>query len=157
MEGRPLDAIRKMNAHLEDVEVMPAIRASVAGDIGAIPPPIAEGFAAWRHLFDRDAELDTSRVHMLGFGVLHGREGMRTLWERWGDEWESYRWSHSDYAEIDEHVVADVQIEAIGRTSGAAVAWHHTQVWTFRDGKIIRWTLFNDRAEALAALEASNH
>ena len=154
LAGENFAAIRRMNAPLEGVEVMPAIRASLAGDTAAIPPSIAEGFAAWRDLFDPDAEIDTSGAHMLEFGVLRGREGLRELWTRWGEDWESYRWTHSDYAEIDEHVVADVRIEAIGRTSGVAVAWHHAQVWTFRDGKIVRWSLFNDRAEALAALEA---
>ena len=48
-------------------------------------------------------------------------------------------------------VVARVHQWGRGRGSGATVDQSHWQVWTFRDGKVVRWTLHGDREEALAA------
>jgi ketosteroid isomerase-like protein len=76
------------------------------------------------------------------------------LWRRWIEEWDQYSWIVSNWAEVGDHVIFDTEIHATGRSSGAEVTWKHCQVWTFRDGKVIRWCLFQDRAAALDAIEA---
>jgi hypothetical protein len=35
------------------------------------------------------------------------------------------------------------------------VVWQTSQVYTFHDGKVIRWRVFGDRAAALASIENS--
>ena len=91
---------------------------------------------------------------MAGFGVFHGLDGLRDLWRRWIEEWEHYSFTLSNYADLGDHVVYDVEIHATGKSSGAEVIWNHSQVLTFRDGKIIRWSLFKDGASARRALQA---
>jgi ketosteroid isomerase-like protein len=49
-------------------------------------------------------------------------------------------------------VIARVELRGHGRTSGLELATRVFQVFTLRDGKIIRLEDFVDRAEALAAV-----
>jgi hypothetical protein len=56
---------------------------------------------------------------------------------------------------VGDHVVADVRIRATGKASGIDIVWDHCQVWTFREGKVVRWLLANDRNEALEAVGLS--
>jgi ketosteroid isomerase-like protein len=111
------------------------------------------GFAAWLNLFDPDVEVDTSRVNMPGFGVFYGLDGLRQLFGRWIEEWEQYSWVHSNLGDAGDHVILDSEIHATGAGSGIEVVWTHSQTYTFREGKVIRWCVFEDRASALAAIE----
>jgi hypothetical protein len=62
----------------------------------------------------------------------------------------SYEWG--ELIEIDpDKVVANQRREMHGRTSGAAVMWSYWVVFTFRDGKLLRFEWFDDRADALEA------
>ena len=56
------------------------------------------------------------------------------------------------YRQLKDKVVADMRREARGKASGASVAWSYWQVFTFRDGKALRFEWFADRAEALEAV-----
>jgi ketosteroid isomerase-like protein len=40
-----------------------------------------------------------------------------------------------------------------GKGSGVGVEAHPTNVWTVRDGKTVRVAVYNDKAEALEAVE----
>ena len=92
---------------------------------------------------------------MPGFGVFRGFEGILKLFGRWIEEWERYSWTHSNFSDEGDHVVLDAEIHAIGTSSGVEVVWNLSQTFTFREGKVIRWCVFKDRASALAAIEDS--
>jgi ketosteroid isomerase-like protein len=66
----------------------------------------------------------------------------------------SYEWGELIDAGED-RIVANQVREMRGRASGASVAWNYWVVFTFRDGKVLRWEWFADRAEALAAVGLS--
>ena len=153
MSQENMELVRRANEPLQGVDVAPSIRAVLAGNTDAISPQVAAGFAAWLNLFDSDIEIDTSRVDMPGFGVFRGLDGIRQLFDRWIEEWEHYSWTHSNLSDAGEHVILDSEIHATGASSGVEVAWTHSQTYTFRAGKVIRWCVFNDRASALAATE----
>jgi ketosteroid isomerase-like protein len=153
VEGSNREALKRVFAGTQGVDVGPSIRAALAGDTSAIRPQQAAAFAAWLDLLDPDIEIDTAGVDMPGFGVLRGLKGHRELWSRWVEEWEHYSWIQSNWSEVGDHVIADAEIHATGRSSGADVVWTHCQLWTFRDGKVICWSLFTDRASALATIE----
>jgi ketosteroid isomerase-like protein len=146
------EALEHVLAPTQRIDVANYIRASLANDVESIPPDVAASLVAWTELFDPEVEMDTSGVDMPGFGELRGLRGMRELWRRWIEEWERYSWAQTNWTEIGEHVIADVEIRATGRGSGVDVVWEHAQVFTFRDGKIIRWRVVADRAAALAAI-----
>jgi ketosteroid isomerase-like protein len=153
MSQENVEIVRRANEPLQGVDVAPFIRAGLAGNIDAIPPQVAAAFVAWLELFDPDVEIDTSQVDMPGFGIFRGPDGIRQLFNRWIEEWEHYSWVHSNLSDAGEHVILDAEIHATGASSGVEVAWTLSQVYTFRDGKVIRWSIFNDRASALVAAE----
>jgi ketosteroid isomerase-like protein len=155
MSQENLHLMRQTGAPLQGIDVAPFIRAALEGNAEAIPPDVADRFAAALDIYDPDFEIDASRVDMPGFGVFHGLEGMRELWRLWIEEWKRYSWTQSNWSEVGDHVIADVRIRATGKSSGADVVWDHCQVWTFRDGRVVRWLLAKDRAEALQALGLS--
>jgi hypothetical protein len=155
MSQENVEIVRRANQPFQGIDVGPSIRAALEGDTHAIPADVRAGIAAWFDMLAPDFEIDTSGVDMPGFGVLRGPEAMRELWTRWIEGWEHYSWTSNNYSQVGEHVIADVKIRATGKSSGADVIWDHSQVWVFRDGKVIRWMLVNDRASALKAAELS--
>jgi len=123
--------------------------------LGLIDRCLAAALAAWMTLFHPDVEIDTSRVDMPGFGVFRGFEGILKLFGRWIEEWDHYSWTHSNFSDAGDHVILDAEIHATGTSSGVEVVWNLSQTFTFREGKVIRWCVFKDRASALAATEDS--
>ena len=155
MSQENVETVRRTNEPLQGVDVAPAIRAALAGNMAAIPPEVAAAFAAWLNLFDPDVEIDTSRVEMPGFGVFHGFDGIRDLFGRWIEEWDHYSWTHNNFSDAGDHIILDAKIHATGTSSGVEVVWNLSQTFTFREGKVIRWCVFKDRASAMAATEDS--
>ena len=155
MSQENVEIARGANAALQGIDLAPLVRATLVGDRSTISPELVDAQAALVSRYDPNVEIDTSGLDMPGFGVLHGLEGLRDLWRRWIEEWEHYSFTHSDYVDIGENVLYDVEIHATGKSSGVDVIWHHCQALTFRDGKIIRWSLFKDRTCACQALEAA--
>ncbi len=152
MSQENLQLMRQIGVPLQGIDVAPFIRAALAGDLTRIPPDVGKSLGALLAIYDSDFEVNFARVDMPGFGVYHGLEGMRDLWRAWIQAWERYSWTQSNWTEVGDHVIADVRIRATGKSSGADVVWDHCQVWTFRDGRVVRWLLANDRAEALKAV-----
>ena len=144
--------MRQTGTPLQGIDVAPFIRGLLEEDFAAIPPDVANALGAALTIYAPDFEIDASRVDMPGFGIFHGLEGMRKLWRAWIEEWERYSWTPSNWSEVGDHVIADVRIRATGKSSGADVVWDHCQVWTFQDGRAVRWLLANDRTEALKAV-----
>jgi hypothetical protein len=154
MSQQNVEIVRQTTKALQGIDVAPFIRATLRGDTDAISPEMAAAVAAYLDSLDPDFEIDTSGLDLPGFGVLYGLEGLRELWSSWIEEWEHYSWSNSNYVAVGQHVVYDVQVHATGRSSGVEVILNHCQAYTFRNGKVVRWSLFKDRASACRALEA---
>ncbi len=70
----------------------------------------------------------------------------------WIKPWASYR------AEVDRAIDCGDRVlviyESIGRLEGstAEVKLSAAEVWTFRDGKVVRWEIFPDRSDAFKAV-----
>jgi ketosteroid isomerase-like protein len=155
MSQENVELVRQANEPLQGVDVAPSIRAALAGNTAAIQPEVGAAFVAWLNLFDADVEIDTSRVNMPGFGVFRGLAGLLNLFGRWIEEWEHYSWIHRNLSDAGEHVILDAEIHATGTSSGVEVVWNLSQTYTFREGKVIRWCVFTDHAEALEAVRLS--
>ena len=102
-------------------------------------------------LFDDEIELDARPNADLPGTVLVGRG--RELVERfcreyWGT-WAEYSAEPQSFVDAGDHVVVEVRERGKGKGSGVPFETTHTQVWTLRDGKLVRWLLFADRDEAL--------
>jgi ketosteroid isomerase-like protein len=111
------------------------------------------GPARFFSLLDEDVELDARRHAELPGAALAGRG--RDVLERycrefWGT-WSEYLAEPQEFIEVGDHVVVEVHERGKGKGSGVPFERTHFQVWTLRDGRLVRWMLFADKAEALEA------
>jgi uncharacterized protein len=72
---------------------------------------------------------------------------LRGFWETFGE----FRSEPTDFATSGDEVVATLNHRGRGETSGAEVQMTNWQVFTVRDGRIVRYRIYAKQAEALAA------
>ena len=86
------------------------------------------------------------------FGVLRGFEASLEALRQY---WETFEDFHSEIDEVihadGEHVVADVRDSGRMRGSDSEISNRRFQVWTFREGKVVRLSVHTDRNRALEA------
>ena len=80
-----------------------------------------------------------------------GHDAVRASLARWKAEWDDYEMLPEDFEERGDCVVVTVRLRGRGRGSGVAVDARFYDVYTLRDGKIVRMDQFTDRSEALEA------
>jgi ketosteroid isomerase-like protein len=99
-----------------------------------------------------DVEWDASRDVVLDVqGVYHGVEGVRDYFVRWASAWEDWRWEYEELRPHGDQVLARIRLRARGRHSGLTLDRSFGQLWTFRDGRAIRYEAFPSWEEALEA------
>ena len=108
-------------------------------------------------LFDPEIEWDASRLEDMIpdlAGVYWGHEGVRTYWRRWFEAWKDLEFEVQDVQEAGDEVVALIRNQRQwGRHTGIATElppW--AMVFTFRDGKLVRWRTFPNHESALQAV-----
>ena len=102
-------------------------------------------------LVDPDAVLDLSR-NVFNPDVYRGYEGFRRYVEVVEEMWEDFEARPEEFIDGGESVVVAVRISGKGRESGVATEMQLFNVWTLREGKVVRITGgYRDRAEALEA------
>lgn len=100
---------------------------------------------------DQQIEWDMSRLMPDG-RVYHGHSGVREFWRGWAGTWDDFEFSIDKIVDAgDGDVVVRVHQAGTGRGSRAAVTFHFGQVWTVRDGRIVRFRAFPDFGQALEA------
>jgi ketosteroid isomerase-like protein len=82
-----------------------------------------------------------------------GHDGVRAFWRSWLAAWETVEFDVEGVLDAGDSVVALIGDQHLrGRRSGIAVEFPpYAIIFTMRDGKVIRWAWFPDRAEALEA------
>ena len=69
----------------------------------------------------------------------------------WGT-WEEYSLEAEEIIDAGGTIVVVVRERMRGKGSGVELDRRWAQTWTFHRGRVIRWELFPDKAEALAAV-----
>jgi ketosteroid isomerase-like protein len=69
----------------------------------------------------------------------------------WGT-WDEYRLDAEEAIDAGASIVLVLHEHGRGKGSGVPFQRDFAQVWTFHRGKVIRWELFPDKAEALEAV-----
>jgi ketosteroid isomerase-like protein len=93
-----------------------------------------------------------SRREGPGDEVLHGAEAMGRAWGEWLSAWDEFRLTAQRFIDLGDEVVVLVEFGGRGKTSGAPIEQlSGGNLFTFRDGKVIRLTTYSDRREALEA------
>jgi ketosteroid isomerase-like protein len=80
-----------------------------------------------------------------------GHDAVRASTARWKSEWDDYELIPEGFADAGDYVVATVRFRARGRGSGIEVDARLYDVFTLRDGKIVRMDQFTEQSEALEA------
>ena len=83
--------------------------------------------------------------------ATQGHDAVRASLVRWKSEWDRYEMLPEEFEETGDRVVVAVSFRARGRASGIEVDARLYDVYTLRDGKIIRMDQFTQRSEALHA------
>ena len=112
----------------------------------------SRGDLSYLDLIDPDAEFDLSESRATHRGVYRGHEEIREQWESQREAWAVAELRPEDPVVVGERVVVTVQISAQGRASGVKLEGQGANVFTFKDGKIAHFKLFQTKAEALAAV-----
>ena len=84
-------------------------------------------------------------------GTLHGKEAVMGWFGGLGSTLDFTTFEPREFIAQDNKVVSLVYAEATVRSTGRAVVNHEAHVWTFRDGKLARFQLYQDTAAAAAA------
>jgi ketosteroid isomerase-like protein len=99
----------------------------------------------------RHGGLQSWEVGLPEGAVYHGRAGIREFFRVQSETWETIKAIPRKAREIGDLVLIEVELQGVGRTSGAAVnrtTWNLIEV---RDGMITSGSVFVDKAEALEA------
>ena len=83
--------------------------------------------------------------------VYHGLEGVREFWREWLSAWEAVDFEY-ELIETGDRVVALIDQHVRARSTHLDFPMgKYAQVWTFRDGLVVHWKLYESQAEALEA------
>ena len=100
---------------------------------------------------DEDAHVDFTKSVGPERGVYPGAEGIQRLLDLYWEAFEDIFIDVEDFVDGTDEVVALVVARGRGRGSGVSVEARGPHLWSFRDGKPIRFTLYQEKAEALEA------
>ena len=85
-------------------------------------------------------------------GAYHGLDGIRKFFADTADSFDRFRVEHPDMRDLgDDRVLAIGTMRARVRQGGVETEVASAGVATFRDGKLVRWKDYGDRAKALEA------
>jgi len=103
-----------------------------------------------REFCDPDVEWDFSR-RAVDPEIYHGYEGWSRIAEQFGDAWQELRMEVEEIIDAGDNIVLFTNMVGLSK-SGINLSQSVGQVWTFRDGKIVRDQYFGEnRAACLEA------
>ncbi len=105
--------------------------------------------------FDRVIALTDPYVVLVSLeeGPLYGPDAVRANYARWMEAWEEQpETTVEELIGTGDHVLVIACFRGRGRSSGVRVAERLYEVYTLRNGRILRVDEFSDRAEALEAV-----
>jgi ketosteroid isomerase-like protein len=86
-----------------------------------------------------------------GARTYHGHDGVRRALDSWFEVWQWMEVEIEDIVDLDDRVFFTLHQRAKGKGSAIEVEVDTFNVYTLRDGKVIRIELFTERDPALAA------
>jgi ketosteroid isomerase-like protein len=81
-----------------------------------------------------------------------GHDAVRSSLAHWKAEWDDYKVMPEEVVDMGDSVLVTVHLRGRGRGSGIEIDARFYDVYTLRDGKIVRMDQFTERAEALEAV-----
>jgi len=101
-----------------------------------------------------DVVWDLSRSPFPDAGIYHGLAGVREWFQSLGEAFQSLRYEAEEITDLGrDRVLTVLRLRGRGQFSEIGVDYRFATVSTFRGGKVVRMDRYNDRAEALEAVE----
>jgi hypothetical protein len=157
MSDDPIKVVERANAWFAGVpfaELRGAVLEEATFDAGMARLD-RRGHGTIEELIDPEIELDLAGFpggETLPSG--RGRDVWFSFWREWLEPWEDLAIEHSNYEARGDLVVVDIHVSGRGGISGVEVGLEMAQLWTVRDGRVTRYAVFGERANAIAAAEA---
>jgi uncharacterized protein len=110
--------------------------------------------AALPELIERFADPEIEWVEApsrIDRATYRGHAGVRQAFQHWLEDFEEYRYEPQEIIDCGDDVLVIAREHGRGAASGATVTAHSYQLFTVRDGKVLRFRGFSDRASALEA------
>jgi ketosteroid isomerase-like protein len=98
-----------------------------------------------------DVEWEASELELPGRATYHGPEGVREFFRDWVGAFEAWGYEAEEFIDAADATVVQIHQWGRGKGSGVAVDNRFWQVWTVRNGKVIRATHHFQKARALKA------
>jgi ketosteroid isomerase-like protein len=114
-------------------------------------------FWAAREVFDPEIEWtwSSSTSGVTGGGSYHGIEGVEAATRDWFDVWDWFWQEATEFVDAGEHVVVVTRTHGRPKGTEREIEGTAADVWTFGDGKAVRFRSYDSRPEALAAVGLS--
>ena len=121
---------------------------------------VRRGYEAWNRddfdgvepLLHPDVEWHSSGVFPGFEPVYRGPDGVRRWWETLKEPWEYFTIDIERIVDVNEHVVASLKFEAVGKNSGVRVELPFVNVFEVEEGLVVRYRPFPSWDEALEAV-----
>jgi hypothetical protein len=104
-------------------------------------------------LISDEVELDASRFP--DGAVYQGRAEYGAFFRRWFGSWDELSIQAERFIDAGDQVLVFLTIAGRGKSSGVTVKRDFADLWTVRDGKVVRLVGFLDRRTALEAVGLS--
>jgi ketosteroid isomerase-like protein len=129
----------------ENVEMVQRIYDAVARHDDVSPFEVYAEDIVW--------DLSNARRTALGIEpVYHGHEGVRQFWRDGLAVFGEVHLEVEELIDAGDEVVAVTREHGVGRIGGVPVGGIAVSVWTFAEGKVIHMRVFDDRQQALEAV-----
>ena len=83
--------------------------------------------------------------------VRHGPEGIIEFFHEWIEPWEDFHVDWELEQAVSDRALATVDMSGRGRVSGARTEMRFFQVWSYREGRVVRMEMYYDRDAARRA------
>jgi ketosteroid isomerase-like protein len=122
---------------------------------------VADIYAAWNagdwglEHFHPDVDWDFGKVAAPDqTEPIRGRDALLDEWRRFWGAWRSgARWEVEELRPLsEEQVLVSGRLYAVGRSSGVESSAPVFHLWTVREGQVVRFVAFEDRAAAVKAV-----
>jgi ketosteroid isomerase-like protein len=115
----------------------------------------ARGEMSRSDIFDPEVECKTVGVFPEGDISVRGREELWSLMVNWLRTWRRpLTITAEEFIQSGDRILVLIRWQGAGRGSGAEVEAAGAHLWTFRDGRAVRFDVYRDRDEARTALDS---